>query len=42
MRRGMKDDPGQFAGPEPVIEAFETLEFLHHGLWHPRVIASSY
>src|SRR5215471_7687741 len=37
MRRGMKDDPGQFAGPEPVIEAFETLEFLHHGLWHPEL-----
>ena len=32
---GMKEDPGQFPVPEAVIEAFESLEFLHHLVGHP-------
>ena len=34
MHGGMKEDPGQFAVPEPLVEAFEPLEFVHHGVGH--------
>jgi hypothetical protein len=38
--QGMKDDPGQFPGPEPVVEAFEPLAFFHHLVGHPPPPAS--
>jgi hypothetical protein len=33
----MKNDPGEFAEPEPRIEAFEPLEFVHHRIGHPEL-----
>jgi hypothetical protein len=33
----MKDDPGQFAISEPLVEAFQPLEFLHDRVGHPEL-----
>ena len=35
----MKDDPGQFAIPESLIEAFQPLEFLYDRVGHPELAA---
>jgi len=29
------DDPDEFPIGKPVVKAFESLEFLHHGVGHP-------
>src|SRR5438067_14181 len=39
MHGGMKDDPGQFAVPESLIEAFQPLEFLYDRVGHPELAA---
>jgi hypothetical protein len=31
----MNNDPGECAGPDPRVEAFEPLEFGHHRIGHP-------
>ena len=35
MHGGMKNDPGEFAEPETLVEAFEPLEFVHDRVGHP-------
>jgi hypothetical protein len=35
----MKEDPSQFAVPEPLVEAFQPLEFLHDRVGHPELAA---
>ena len=33
----MKNDPGEFTEPEPRVEAFEPLEFVHDRVGHPEL-----
>ena len=35
----MKNDPGEFAGPETRLEPFEALEFVHDRVRHPEPAA---
>jgi len=37
IHRGMKNDPGEFAEPEPRVEAFESLEFVYDRVRHPEL-----
>ena len=34
---GMKNDPGEFAEPETLVEAFEPLECMHDRVGHPEL-----
>jgi hypothetical protein len=33
----MKNDAGEFAAPETLVEAFEPLEFMHDRVRHPEL-----
>src|SRR5262249_20605554 len=39
MHGGMQNDPGQFAVPKPLVEAFQPLEVLHDRVGHPEPAA---